>query len=43
MVCQVKGNRNILKLICRPLVFTSYKALKKKKRSLFRDLVPDVL
>ena len=34
IVCQVEGYRNILKLRCRPLAFTSYKAfLKIKKRS----------
>ena len=33
-VWQVEGYRNILKLSCRPLAFTSYKAfLKNKKRS----------
>ena len=34
IVCQVEGSRNILKLSCRPLTFTSSKAfLKSKKRS----------
>ena len=34
IVCQVKGYRNILKLNCKALTFTSYKAfLKNKKRS----------
>ena len=34
MICLVEGYRNILKLSCRPLAFTSYKAfLKNKKRS----------
>ena len=33
-VCQVEDYQNILKLSCRPLAFTSYKAfLKNKKRS----------
>ena len=29
IVCQVEGYQNILKLCCRPLAFTSYKALLK--------------
>ena len=34
VVCQVESYQNILKLNCRPLTFTSYKAfLKNKKRS----------
>ena len=34
IVCQVECYRNILKLSCKPLAFTSYKAfLKNKKRS----------
>ena len=34
IVCQIEDNQNILKLSCRPLCFTSYKAfLKNKKRS----------
>ena len=34
IACQVQGYRNILKLSCRPLAFTSFKAfLKNKKRS----------
>ena len=34
IVCQVEGYQSILKLSCRPLAFTSYKALfKNKKRS----------
>ena len=31
VVCQVKGYRNILKLSCRPLAFTSYKVFLKDK------------
>ena len=34
IVCQVHGYQDILKLSCRPLAFTPYKAfLKNKKRS----------
>ena len=34
IVCQIESYQNILKLICKPLAFTSYKAfLKNKKRS----------
>ena len=34
IVCQIEDYRNILKLSCRPLAFTLYKAfLKNKKRS----------
>ena len=34
IVCQVEGYRNVLKLSCRPLAFTSHKPfLKNKKRS----------
>ena len=34
IVCQVRDYRNILKLSCRPLAFTLYKAfLKNKSRS----------
>ena len=33
MVCQVEDYQNILKLRCRPLSFTSYKAFLKNKRS----------
>ena len=33
IVCQIEGYRNMLKLSCRPIVFTSYKDfLKSKKR-----------
>ena len=34
IACQVEGYRDILKLSCRPLAITSYKALKKPKRGL---------
>ena len=35
IACQVESFRNVLKLSCRPLAFTSYKAfLKNKKRGL---------
>ena len=30
IICQVEGYQNILKLSCRPLAFTSYKAFLKK-------------
>ena len=33
-VCQVEDYRNILKIICRPFTFTSYKAFLKTKRGL---------
>ena len=32
IVCQVEGYRTILKISCRPLVFTSYKAYSKNKK-----------
>ena len=32
LVCQVEGYLKILKLNCKPLVFTSYKAFSKKQR-----------
>ena len=31
IVCQVEGYRNIFKLNCRPLAFTSYKVKKKEE------------
>ena len=32
-ICQVEDYRNILKLSCRPIAFTSYKAFLKNKES----------
>ena len=37
VMLQIEGYQNILKLSCRPLVFTSYKAFLKKQK---RDLKP---
>ena len=38
IVCQVEGYRNLMKLSCRTLAFTSYEAFLKIKRSL--ELAP---
>ena len=35
IVCQVEDYRNILKLSCRPLAFTSYKAFAKSKKEVW--------
>ena len=32
IACHVKDYRNLLKLICRPVALTSYKAFEKKKQ-----------
>ena len=32
ILCEVEGYRNILKLSCKPIAFTSYKAFLKNKR-----------